>query len=175
MNSSRLHRILILLSIPALLWMQSCGEDHTYSIDDSLARVLYVDTLYVGFSEQEFFSYTEPLTEHVAGLDADIAREVTRVMGVHVQFRRLVPEDAPQRLDIGWIDIYWSGLELPDNISSRNRNMIYSSPYYTRAGVQYAAGFQRNAGALRKEVDRILAVMKKNGILDDIIQTHTPD
>lgn len=167
-------RALLFLLVFPLFLLASC-QPYQFSVDSSLADVKSSNRLNIGYQEKDFFSYTDAEGDTLRGLDIALAKEVVHRMGVRIRFREVSTTDAVSALDDVYIDIYWSGLILPASVTDRTRSMIFSDFYYTQGSTKYAAGFQITAGALRREVNRILTEMKNDGTLATIIAQNNPD
>jgi len=113
---------LFTLLLAAILLLSCCA----LAEDAGLANVLEKGKLVMGFDEAyPPMGFVDENGEHV-GFDIDLAKEVTKRMGVELVLQPISWDAKELELNGGNIDCIWSGLTITDE---RREQMLFTMPY----------------------------------------------
>ena len=109
--------------LSALLILSACAA---FAEDTGLADIMAKGNLVMGFDEAyPPMGFVDENGEHV-GFDIDLAKEVTKRMGVDLILQPISWDAKELELNTGKIDCIWSGLTITEE---RKAQMLFTMPY----------------------------------------------
>lgn len=131
MRKTIFKRIAAAAFASVMLFTVGCGSSDSSSTastaeDNSLQKVMDSGKLVLGLDPTfKPMGYTDD-NDEIVGFDIDVAKEVTKRMGVELETYSVNWDTKEQDLDAGTIDCIWNGLSVSD---SRKQVMLMSDPY----------------------------------------------
>ncbi|MCL2831701.1 MAG: amino acid ABC transporter substrate-binding protein [Treponema sp.] len=116
---------------------QSGGSKNSAGTDNSLTNVLNKKKFILGLDDSFPPMGFRNEKNEIVGYDIDLAREVTRRMGVDLVCQPIDWAAKEQELNTGEIDCIWNGFTITDE---RKQNMLFSPPYLKNAIVIVVKG-----------------------------------
>lgn len=136
MKKTFFKRIAGIVLASAMLFAVGCGSsesssksgsDSSVSTEDkSLQKVMDAGKLVLGLDPTfKPMGYTDD-SDEIVGFDIDLAKEVTKRMGIELETYSVNWDTKEQDLDAGTIDVIWNGLSVSDE---RKKVMLMSDAY----------------------------------------------
>jgi len=136
MKKTFFKRIAGIVLASAMLFAVGCGSndsssksasDSSVSTEDkSLQKVMDAGKLVLGLDPTfKPMGYTDD-NDEIVGFDIDLAKEVTKRMGIELETYSVNWDTKEQDLDAGTIDVIWNGLSVSDE---RKKVMLMSDAY----------------------------------------------
>ena len=124
----------VFLLLLMMLMISGCGEE---KVSENVNTAKTGGTITVGIDEFAPFGFTDE-SGNIAGFDVDLAKEVSKRMGVEVNFKFIEWANKEYEISYGRVDMIWNGCDIMDDY---NRYMIFSRPYMdNRQIILVAAG-----------------------------------
>jgi ABC-type amino acid transport/signal transduction systems, periplasmic component/domain len=129
-----MKRFLALAACVALVCLAfvSCSKKETTAADNSLKNVMDKKVFVLGLDDSFPPMGFRDANNEIVGYDIDLAREVTRRMGVELVCQPIDWNAKEQELNTGKIDCIWNGFTMT---AEREQAMTFTKPYLKNAQV----------------------------------------